>query len=122
MSARYQQLLGHKPKVENVERELDRCFLWVYYGKAMNRAKHIHRDRERDIQEIEAESNNAYRRLAQIESSISNSKTRQKEIDEEIKGKSLHQPVKHADVFALFSSGEKDHTYPWRAHKPPKCT
>lgn len=88
MSLRYQQLLGHKPVVESVERELDRGIM----------------EKEREIHDMEAESSSANRRLTQVESTISNLKNQQKVMSEEMKSlerkiapiRGDHPSLKHA--------------------------
>ncbi|PVG02753.1 putative RAD50-DNA repair protein [Serendipita vermifera] len=69
MSTRYESLLGHKPGVDKIESEIDRALL----------------NKEKESKDEEADLGAANREVAQIEGSLSNLKSRHKQMEEEAK-------------------------------------
>ncbi|KAG8827144.1 DNA repair protein rad50 [Serendipita sp. 401] len=69
LATRYQQVMGRKPRADDVDRDLERAIL----------------EKEKEVKELEGENNSANRKLAQVEGNIANLKARQRQMEEEVK-------------------------------------
>ncbi|KAG8832048.1 DNA repair protein rad50 [Serendipita sp. 399] len=69
LSTRYQKVMGRKPHVDDIDRDLERAIL----------------QKEKEAKDLEGETTAANRKLAQVEGNIANLKARQKQMEEEVK-------------------------------------